>query len=192
VRTLRFAEVVIQNVVATARLNVDVDLKTIAQAFPHVEYRPEIFPGLSFKMMNPKSCVLIFESGKMVCTGAKSEKQALEIIFKVVDELREAGIDTGLGAIDFAVQNIVASVDLGEVTIDVEEAIHKIDRVMYEPDQFPGAIHRMDKPNVVFLIFVSGKLVCVGARKEEDISKAVNKLVSLLTRKGVLIKRTHR
>ena len=126
----------------------------------------------------------------MVCTGAKSEKQALEIIFKVVNELRKAGIDTGRGIIDFAVQNIVASVDLGEVRIDIEEVIHKIDRVMYEPDQFPAVIHRMNKPNVVFLIFVSGKLVCVGAKKEKEVYGAVNKLVSLLDRKRVLTRRT--
>ena len=57
---------------------------------------------------------------------------------------------------------------------------------MYEPEQFPGAIYRMDDPKVVFLIFSSGKLVCAGAKKEEEIYRAVDKLVLTLKEIGVL------
>jgi len=47
---------------------------------------------------------------------------------------------------------------------------------MYEPEQFPGLMYRMESPRVVFLIFSTGKIVCVGAKKEEDIYEAVEKL----------------
>jgi len=183
-------EVVIQNVVASAKLKHGIDLNAIVKAFPNVEYRPQTFPGLPFKLDKPKSCTLIFSSGSMVCTGTKSEKEAKRAVLKVITELKKAGIIMTSGRPDFAVQNIVASIDLGDVSIDVEEAIHAAHNlgqsVMYEPEQFPGAIYRMKDPKVVFLIFSTGKLVCVGAKREEDVYRAVENLVAILEEIGVL------
>jgi len=68
-------EIRIQNIVASAAFNHPVDLDAIVMAFPHVEYRPQVFPGLAFKLKKPKTCTLIFNSGRMVCTGAKSVKE---------------------------------------------------------------------------------------------------------------------
>jgi len=183
-------EVVIQNVVASAKLKHRLDLNAIVKAFPNVEYRPQTFPGLPFKLDRPKSCTLIFSSGSMVCTGTKSEKEAKRAVLKVITELKKAGIIMTSGRPDFAIQNIVASIDLGDVSIDVEEAIHAAHNlgqsVMYEPEQFPGAIYRMKDPKVVFLIFSTGKLVCVGAKREEDVYRAVENLVAMLEEIGVL------
>ena len=183
-------EVVIQNVVASAKLKHGIDLNAIVKAFPNVEYRPQTFPGLPFKLDKPKSCTLIFSSGSMVCSGTKSEKEAKRAVMKVITELKKAGIIMKSGRPDFAVQNIVASIDLGDVSIDVEEAIYAAQNlgqsVMYEPDQFPGAIYRMKDPKVVFLIFTTGKLVCVGAKREEDVYRAVENLVAILEEIGVL------
>ena len=186
------ATVTIQNVVASASLKHELDLNAIVKAFPYVEYRPQTFPGLAFRLKKPKSCILIFKNGKMVCTGTKSEKEAKRAVLKVVRELKKAGIIVKSGKPDFVVQNIVASVDLGSVSIDVEEAIYAAHnlgkKVMYEPDQFPGAIYRMRDPKVVFLIFSTGKLVCVGAKREEDVYRAVENLVAILEEMGVLFR----
>ncbi len=73
------------------------------------------------------------------------------------------------------IQNIVASVNL-HGRIDLERACYCLRRTVYEPEQFPGLIYRMDEPKVVILIFATGKLVCVGAKKEEDVFKSVDKL----------------
>ena len=183
--------VTIQNVVASARLKHSIDLKAIVKSFPNVEYRPEVFPGLPFKLKNPKSCTLLFDTGRMVCTGTKGEGEARRAILEVVRELREAGIVIR-GEPEFAIQNIVASVDLGGAIIDVEElvyAAHRLGiRVMYEPEQFPGAIYRMEDPKVVFLIFSTGKLVCVGAKREEEVYRAVEKLVTILDENGLIVR----
>jgi transcription initiation factor TFIID TATA-box-binding protein len=80
----------VQNVVATATLNQKVDLNAIVKAYPDVEYRPELFPGLVFRLKRPKTATLIFSTGKMVCTGAKSEKESNSAIIKVVKELKKA------------------------------------------------------------------------------------------------------
>jgi transcription initiation factor TFIID TATA-box-binding protein len=168
----------IQNIVASAALNQRISLKKIVEKFPHAEYSPKVFPGLVFRLKKPKTATLIFETGKMVCTGAKSEKEAIQAVNKVTKELKSHGIPiTNKPAI--TIQNIVASAELnGE--IDLENVVYKLKRVMYEPEQFPGAVFRMEVPKVVFLIFSAGKLVCVGAKKEPDVYEAVGKLQALL------------
>ena len=164
----------IQNVVASATLNQKVDLNAIVKSFPGVEYRPEQFPGLVFRIRKPKTATLIFNSGKMVCTGAKSEKEARRAVLTVVKELKKGGIII-MNKPELKIQNIVSSVSLGG-KVDLEQAVGKLVKTMYEPEQFPGLIYRMDEPKVVILIFASGNLVCTGAKKEQDVYEAVSKL----------------
>jgi transcription initiation factor TFIID TATA-box-binding protein len=164
----------IQNVVASATLNQRVDLNAVVKSFPGVEYRPEQFPGLVFRIKRPKTATLIFNSGKMVCTGAKSENEARSAVMKVVRELKKGGIII-ISKPELKIQNIVASASLGG-RIDLELAVSTLVKTMYEPEQFPGLIYRMDEPKVVILIFASGNLVCTGAKKEQDVYDAVHKL----------------
>src|SRR5713101_3949901 len=98
----------IENVVASATLKQRMDLNAIVRVFPGAEYRPERFPGLVYRLKKPKTATLIFSTGKMVCTGAKSERQAHKAVLKVVDELKRNGIVI-LGTPDIVIQNIVAS-----------------------------------------------------------------------------------
>jgi len=168
------ASVNIENVVASATLKHKIDLNAVVKEYPGVEYRPEQFPGLVFRLKRPKTATLIFASGKMVCTGAKSEKEARRAVMKVTRELRKVGIII-TGKPTMKIQNIVASANLGGM-IDLEKTAYALERTMYEPEQFPGLIHRMDEPKVVILLFASGKMVCTGARKEEDVYEAVSKI----------------
>ena len=168
------AAVNIENVVASATLQHTIDLNAVVKGYPSVEYRPEQFPGLVFRLKGPKTATLIFASGKMVCTGAKSEKEAKKAVMKVIRELRKVGIII-TGKPTMKIQNIVASASLGGI-IDLERSAYVLERTMYEPEQFPGLIHRMQEPKVVILLFASGKMVCTGARKEEDVYEAVSKI----------------
>jgi transcription initiation factor TFIID TATA-box-binding protein len=171
-------EVQIQNVVAVASHDQKFDLLSIMKVFRNVEYRPKRFPGLVFRLKRPKTATLIFASGKMVCTGAKSEKMAQTAVKKVVRELKNNGIII-LGKPTIVIQNIVASANLyGK--IDLEAAADIMDNVMYEPEQFPGLIYRMAVPKVVMLLFASGKLVCTGAKYEDMVKEAVHKLHGIL------------
>jgi transcription initiation factor TFIID TATA-box-binding protein len=172
------ASISIENVVASATLNQKVDLNAVVKGYPGVEYRPEQFPGLVFRLKRPKTATLIFNSGKMVCTGAKSEKEARRAVLKVIKELKRSGIII-ISKPDVKIQNIVASGILGGM-IDLEKAAYTLGHTMYEPEQFPGLIYRMAEPKVVILLFASGKLVCTGAKKEGDVFVAVDKLHELL------------
>ncbi|PVX23729.1 MAG: TATA box-binding protein, partial [Candidatus Bathyarchaeum sp.] len=90
-----------------------------------------------------------------------------------------------IGKPELKIVNIVASASLGGM-IDLEKAAYSLGRTMYEPEQFPGLIYRMDEPKVVILLFSSGKLVCTGARKEEDAHKAVDNLRQKLEKNNLI------
>ena len=176
--TLKDLDVSVENVVATATLGQKLDLIAIMKVFRNVEYRPKKFPGLVFRLKRPKTATLIFSTGKMVCTGAKSEKLAKSAIRKVVRELMNNGIII-LGKPEIMVQNIVATANLHGL-VDLEAAADVLENVMYEPEQFPGLIYRMGDPKVVILIFASGKLVCTGGKSAEMVDVAVVKLHGIL------------
>ena len=74
--------IAIVNVVASATIDQKLDLVDITKKFPDVEYHPEQFPGAVFRLKNPKTATLLFSSGKMVCTGAKSQELAETAVFK--------------------------------------------------------------------------------------------------------------
>jgi transcription initiation factor TFIID TATA-box-binding protein len=120
----------------------------------------------------------------MVCTGAKSEKEARRAVMKVIKELKRGEIII-ISKPELKIQNIVASVILGGM-IDLEKAAYSLRKTMYEPEQFPGLIYRMDEPKVVILLFASGKLVCTGAKKEEDVYDAVHKLHGILEEQSLI------
>ena len=175
----------IVNVVASASVDQKFDLNDITRKFPDTEYHPDQFPGLVFRLKNPKTGTLIFRTGKMVCTGAKSEEMARNAVKTVVQKLRKGGIKVKKEA-EVTIQNIVASINLGG-RIHLEQAARTLPRSMYEPEQFPGLIHRMLDPKTVILLFSSGKLVCTGAKKEEDVYRSVNNLHALLEEKKLMI-----
>ena len=177
-------DVKIQNVVATGYVNQRFDLNAIKRTFESAEYNPKRFPGLVFRLKSPRTATLIFSTGKMVCTGARSEKEATRAIKKVVKTLKKNGIII-LGRPTVEVQNIVASGDLhGE--IDIERVLSKLKHVIYEPEQFPGLIYSMESPDVVFLLFASGKIVCTGAKSTSMVYEAVDTLKRQLEKKRLI------
>ncbi len=176
----------IVNVVASVTLNQKFNLLDIVKNFRNVEYNRERFPGLVFRLKRPKTATLIFSTGKMVCTGAKSEKMAKRAVNKVVRELKNGGIII-LGKPKIVIQNMVASANL-HGSIDLETAADILENMMYEPEQFPGLIYRMADPKTVLLLFASGKLVCTGAKSEEMVYESIVKIYGVLEDYDLLFK----
>ena len=77
--------------------------------------------------------------------------------------------------IEIKVQNIVASGNFNNRTINLELASMWLEQSMYEPEQFPGLIYRLPDPKTVLLLFQSGNLVCTGAKTEDQVHEAVRK-----------------
>ena len=172
--------------VASASLGTELDLPAIAVSLEGAEYEPERFPGLIYRLKEPKTATLLFRSGKVVCTGAKSVEQVKVAIDKVVSQLGKIGIHIKTEP-KIEVQNIVASSDLGQsINLNSIAITLGLERVEYEPEQFPGLVYRLDSPKVVLLLFGSGKLVCTGARKPKDVEDAVEKITVELRGAGQL------
>jgi len=175
----------VQNIVATTSLGKPVSLSKLARTQSNTEYNPEQFPGAVFRLKTPKTATLLFGSGKMVCTGAKSQELAETAVFRVVDMLKKGKIKIKNKPI-VSIQNIVSSINLGG-KVNLEQAARTLPRSMYEPEQFPGLIHRMLDPKTVILIFASGKLVCVGAKFEKDVHRSVNQIHNILEEKNLMV-----
>ncbi|GMH36985.1 hypothetical protein BSKO_04858 [Bryopsis sp. KO-2023] len=175
----------LQNVVSTCYLGRKLDLKFIAMHARNAEYNPKRFAAVIMRIREPKTTALIFSSGKMVCTGAKSESCSRLAARKFARTLQKLGFkDTKFQ--DFKVQNIVGSCDV-KFPIRLEGLHYKHGLFSsYEPELFPGLIYRMKKPKVVLLIFVSGKVVLTGAKNRNQIYQAFESIYPALTefRKG--------
>ena len=169
--------ITIQNVVASTAIGQEIDLKSVTLALDGADYDPEQFPGLVYRTREPKTAALIFRSGKIVCTGARSIEDVDHGLNKVFKKMGEVGIKVA-GTPEITVQNIVASADLGSVLNLNAIAIGLgLENIEYEPEQFPGLVYRIDKPKVVVLLFGSGKLVVTGGKKPSDAEEAVERIV---------------
>jgi len=174
----------IENIVATVTLDQGLDLGAIARSIPNVEYDPEEFPGLVLRLDNPKLTALVFSTGKMVITGAKSTQMLIKGFKRILRLFYKHGIlITGKPRVQ--IQNVVASANLN-AEVNLEIAAEQLDNVMYEPEQFPGLIYKMDEPRVVLLIFSSGKMVITGAKSEEEVAQAVKNIYEKLKSIGAL------
>lgn len=167
----------IENVVALAYLHQPLDLESIYRVVPGVEYNPERFPGLIYRLRRPRATILVFSSGKMVCAGANSERKAKNAINKVLNELKSRGIVI-TGKPEIVIQNIVATSNLG-FEVDLEDLAQILEGTIYEPEQFPGLIYRMREPEIVALIFSSGKIVCAGAKNESQLKTCIAHLTNI-------------
>ena len=163
----------VENVVASTRIGQEVDLETLADDLPKTDYAPDHFPGLVYRTKTPKAAALIFRSGKVVCTGAQSStdvEAALEIVFH---ELRDLGIHVDDDP-DTAIENMVTSGDLdARLNLNAIAIGLGLADIEYEPEQFPGLVYRLNDPDVVVLLFGSGKLVITGAKTVEDAETAL-------------------
>lgn len=169
----------IQNVVCTVNLGVQLDLKRIALRARNAEYNPRRFAAVIMRIRDPKTTALIFSSGKMVITGAKSEESAKISCKKYTRIIQRLGYGYAK-FLDFRIQNIVASCDV-HFPIRLESLAHAHNQFCsYEPELFPGLIYRMITPKVVLLVFVSGKIVLTGAKKRNDIYQAFNNIYAVL------------
>jgi transcription initiation factor TFIID TATA-box-binding protein len=157
----------LQNIVSTANLKCELDLREIALQAKNAEYNPKRFAAVIMRIRDPKTTALIFASGKMVCTGARSEEDSRKAARQYAKIINKLGFPVKFS--EFKIQNIVGSCDV-QFPIRLEGLANAHSRFCsYEPEMFPGLIYRMNKPKIVLLIFVSGKIVLTGAKDRNDI-----------------------
>ena len=164
----------VQNIVATASLGKDVSLTKLAKSQSNTEYNPEQFPGLVLRIKKPKSAVLVFSSGNLVCTGTKSVAQVKEVVAQVIKQLAKIGVRITAKP-KVTVQNIVASGSI-EVDLNLNLLALELENTEYEPEQFPGLVYKLDEPTATFLLFSNGKLVCTGTKNKQELEDSMKQL----------------
>ncbi len=169
-RTIDYA---IVNLVASGGLNANLDLYNLAMSVPNIEYEPEQFPGAILKMKEPKVSMLLFKNGKIICSGASAQSQidvAIKKANKMINEIQPSV--KILKTIEYEVVNLVATGNLHQ-NLDLFATAMQLDNVEYEPEQFPGAILRMDDPKLTMLLFKNGKVICAGAKNEKEMIRGL-------------------
>ena len=162
----------IENIVASTAFGIRIPLEKMVKHLEGAEYEPQQFPGLVYRVKNPKAAMLVFSTGKIVCTGARSVadvKKAVAILAKMIRSLK---LDVPK-KYKIQVENIVASAQI-PARLDLDKIVFALENTEYEPDQFPGLVFRMKDPKAALLLFSSGKVICTGTRKIEDVGYAMN------------------
>ena len=167
-------KVKIVNIVCSTSLEKDVHLIRLAEVLPNTEYNPEQFPGLVLRVEKPKSAVLVFSSGNLVCTGTKSTTQVREVIQQVIKQIAKIGVKV-TDKPKITVQNIVASGSI-ELTLNLNLLALELENTEYEPEQFPGLVYKLEEPTATFLLFSNGKLVCTGTKNRAQLEDSMRQL----------------
>jgi len=165
----------IQNIVATTSLEKPVPLTKLARTQPNTEYNPETFPGLVLRIKEPKSAVLVFSSGNLVCTGTKSIAQVKQVIQAVIKQLKKINVKVTAKP-KITVQNIVASGSI-ELKLNLNFLALEMQNTEYEPEQFPGLVYKLISPTATFLLFSNGKLVCTGTKNKQQLEDSMTQLL---------------
>ncbi len=164
----------IVNMVVSTEFKHPLNLEKIASVLPNTEYNPEQFPGLVIRLKTPKSSALLFTTGRVVCTGAKTMKEVKEAIDKIIKLLEKVKVKVTIEP-EIKVQNMVASGALG-YPLNLNDLVMKLRNVEYEPEQFPGLVYKIREPKASFLLFSNGKIVCTGVKSKKEADEAVAKL----------------
>jgi len=171
-------DISIVNIVVSTSLEHDIPLEKMAATLSNTEYNPEQFPGLVIRIKEPKTSALIFSSGKVVCTGARTMEEVSEAIKKIIKSLEKIGIKIKIEPV-IHIQNIVASGSVG-MALNLNTLAMKLDNTEYEPEQFPGLVYKLPEDKATFLLFSNGKIVCTGTKSEEEVLRVVEKLIKNL------------
>ncbi len=166
------------NIVVSTSLEHDIPLEKMAATLSNTEYNPEQFPGLVIRIKDPKTSALIFSSGNIVCTGARSLDKVDESIQRIIESVEKIGIKIKIKP-KINVQNIVASGNIG-MDLNLNTLAMKLDNTEYEPEQFPGLVYKLMEAKATFLLFSNGKIVCTGTKSKEMVHKAVDMLIANL------------
>jgi len=180
-------EVIVENIVASTSFADKLDLDVIAQSLEEAEYEPEQFPGLVYRLSDPKTATLLFRSGKANCTGAKNVEDVRKTVDIIAEKLKKLSVDV-YKDLKIVIQNIVAISDLGtELNLNEVAMGLGLENVEYEPEQFPGLVYRLSDPKTATLLFRSGKANCTGAKNVEDVRKTVDIIADKLKKLGVRV-----
>ncbi|KAK2952130.1 putative TATA-box-binding protein [Blattamonas nauphoetae] len=157
----------IQNVIATCFLGTQINLRSVAHNVRNAEYNPRRFPSVVVRLRQPKATLQVFENGKVVCCGAKSEDIAKQSCRRLTKILFKTGVNVTFQK--FQIHNMVGNADVKfPIRLEALAAKH-VNFSTYEPEMFPGLVYRLANSKITIIMFVSGKIIITGAKSRQDI-----------------------
>ena len=155
------------NVVSTCNLNCPLNLRELCYKLPNSSFNPTLFSALIARQRKPRTCCNIFNSGKIVITGAKSRNEALIAARRMARKIQKLGYNVRFS--NFRVENLVATISL-ERKLNLESIVNANPLMCnLEPDLFPGLIIHIKQPKCTALVFRSGKINFTGCKSTRDI-----------------------
>jgi transcription initiation factor TFIID TATA-box-binding protein len=176
----------IVNIVASGALSVELDLERLAGDIggPVARYDPDKYPGMYLRFEEDAPLITVYRTGKFIITGADSEEESYSLrerllnLFSDMDVIEEPEDEW------FSIQNYVCTAELGQsLNLNALAIGLGLEKTEYEPEQFPGLIHRPEGADGVVLLFATGKVVITGCRTleaAEDIFADLTETVSEL------------
>jgi transcription initiation factor TFIID TATA-box-binding protein len=169
---------VIQNIVATYSLGTKLDLSSLVRKLRNVEYNKRKFPAMIMRRREPKTTALIFESGKVVVTGATSRDDSQLAARKVARCVQR--VNPCVRCKNYHIENVVANFEAPFAVSLTKIATQHAFNASYEPEIFPGLSYDMQEPKCVCLVFSAGKVVITGLKRTEDIKIAFETIYDVL------------
>jgi transcription initiation factor TFIID TATA-box-binding protein len=170
----KYESLKIENIVASGVVAESIDLVVFSNKVENCEFHKKRFPGVVYRIADPKISCLIFSSGKIVITGIRNNKALTDGLAIVIKSLKKAGIEP-LKEPQIAITNMVCSYNLGKyININKLTVTLNVENIDYEPEQFPGLIYRIKDPKIVVLIFSSGKIILTGGKNLEDVKAGLD------------------
>ena len=162
-------ELKIQNTVCTADLKQEINIASFNK-YEFLSSNLDLYACGYIKDDKMVGRVTIFKSGKMISVGTKSPKESIKELKKASKILQKHKLSKSVKIIP-QIRNIVGRFDLKR-KLDIEKLARIIPKSLYEPEQFPGLIYRI-QDSCVALLFASGKGIIVGAKSIEEINSAL-------------------
>jgi len=177
--------VMIENIDSSTVLGSRIPLNKLVAKVGAAQYEPEQFPGIIYRLTDPRAASLIFSSGKIFCTGTKSIEDARKAVSKVVEKVSKAGIKVPR-SYDVRIDNIVAATRM-DSELNLEEVSFSLDGAEYDPEAFPGVVYRLNEPRATFVLSGSGRILCTGAQSVDEIYEALDMLRHNLESIGIAV-----
>ena len=173
----------IENIVVSLQIADSLDLNKMAIALPDAEFQPDDVPILVLRLKEPKTAVMFSSKGQAVFTGPKTLEEIDHIVKMIHERLAAAEVKVGKKSKPH-ILHLVASMDL-QKKLDLDTVRRILLTAEYNPERFPGVVYKTDDPNVVILLFNSGKIICNGPESEK-LSTAVDDMIKKLSSAGIL------
>ena len=169
----------VTNVVSSFNVKQKIDLETVAQRAWNVEYNRSRTSALVMRLERPKATAMVFASGKVNVSGARSVDQSKMAARKCARKLHQT-VKTSNKLMDFSVTNIVATFDC-DFFIRLEEIAQKKPKITsYVTELFPALFYRMPQPKLTFLVFANGKVNVCGGKSMADLEQGFDIIYPIL------------